>query len=275
MLKKYKVALVQLNSGDNLKENLGKIEKYIIEAASQGAKLVAFPEMMNLIQDEGASVYSEDEQGETYHLLEKLAKKYRLFIHGGSISETIDGSSKIYNTTYFFDDDGINIAKYRKIHTFDITDPFEKSYKESNQVENGNKITVVQTKLGIFGFAICYDLRFPEIYRLMALSKAQIIINPANFTMMTGKDHWEALIKARAIENSFYMLAPNQCGQNKRMLAYGNSLVINPWGTVIARMTDAEGILYSEVDLSYLNEIRDRMQTIENRQKAVYRLEEN
>jgi predicted amidohydrolase len=173
-----------------------------------------------------------------------------------------------------FDDTGACIAKYRKIHTFDITDPNGKEYRESDTVESGEKVVTVETKLGTFGFAICYDLRFPEIYRLLALKGAQVIFNPANFTMMTGKDHWEPLLRARAIENNLYMVATDQYGENARMLAYGNSMVVDPWGTVIARGRDQEEIIYSEIDLNFLDDVRARMQTLENRRENVYELKE-
>lgn len=122
--------------------------------------------------------------------------------------------------------------------------------------------------------AICYDLRFPELYRLMALKGADLILNPANFTMMTGKDHWEPLLKSRAIENGLYIIAANQFGQNKRMLAYGNSMVVNPWGQVIARANDQPEVLFATIDLTFLEAIRNRMQTLENRRNSVYTLDE-
>ena len=151
-------------------------------------------------------------------------------------------------------------------------DPSGKVFRESDTVENGNELVLVDTPLGKIGFTICYDMRFPEMYRLLALKGAEIIFNPADFNLMTGKDHWEVLLRARAIENGVYLVAPDQFGQNDKMLAYGNSLVVDPWGTVVARASDGERILYANIDLDYLEEVRNRMQTLENRQPSAYTL---
>ncbi|MDD3015711.1 MAG: carbon-nitrogen hydrolase family protein [Lactococcus chungangensis] len=272
--RQYKIAIVQLQTSCQLKDNLVKIEKFIRVAAQEGAKLIAFPEVMNIIDSHTPS-YSESDGGETFRLLSRLAKTLGVYIHGGSWSETIPASKKHYNTSYLFDDKGIVVGKYRKIHTFDITDPSGQIYRESDTVTSGQEVVVVETPLGKLGFAICYDLRFPELHRLLALKGAEIIFNPSDFNLMTGKDHWEVLLRARAIENGVYMIAADQYGQNAKMLAYGNSLVVNPWGTVIARAGDGEQILYADIDLDGLAEIRNRMQTLENRQSEVYRLSEN
>lgn len=272
--RQYKIAIVQLQTSCQLKDNLVKIEKFIRVAAQEGAKLIAFPEVMNIIDSHMPS-YSESDGGETFRLLSRLAKTLGVYIHGGSWSETIPASKKHYNTSYLFDDKGIVVGKYRKIHTFDITDPSGQIYRESDTVTSGQEVVVVETPLGKLGFAICYDLRFPELHRLLALKGAEIIFNPSDFNLMTGKDHWEVLLRARAIENGVYMIAADQYGQNAKMLAYGNSLVVNPWGTVIARAGDGEQILYADIDLDGLAEIRNRMQTLENRQSEVYRLSEN
>ena len=272
--RQYKIAIVQLQTSCQLKDNLVKIEKFIRVAAQEGAKLIAFPEVMNIIDSHTPS-YSESDGGETFRLLSRLAKTLGVYIHGGSWSETIPASKKHYNTSYLFDDKGIVVGKYRKIHTFDITDPSGQIYRESDTVTSGQEVVVVETPLGKLGFAICYDLRFPELHRLLALKGAEIIFNPSDFNLMTGKEHWEVLLRARAIENGVYMIAADQYGQNAKMLAYGNSLVVNPWGTVIARAGDGEQILYADIDLDGLAEIRNRMQTLENRQSEVYRLSEN
>ncbi len=275
MNRKYLVAVIQPWTSSDINYNLKKMEKYIREAAVKGAKIVSLPEVMNVIESEKESNYSENEEGRTYKLISSLAKELKLFIHGGSWAEAKNNDPRCYNTTFMFDDQGTLIAKYRKIHTFDITDPNGKEYKESNRIDSGEKIVTIKTKFGVFGFAICYDLRFPEIYRLMALKGAQVIFNPANFTMMTGKTHWEPLLRARAIENSCYMIAADQFGQNERMLAFGNSLVVDPWGTVIARASDHPGVTLAEIDLDYLDEVREKMQTLENRRENVYVLKEN
>ena len=255
-LRQYKIAVVQLQTSDHLKNNLEKIEKMIRTAAKEGAKLIAFPEVMNVI-DTRVPSYSENDGGETFRLISHLAKSLGVYIHGGSWSETIPDSNKHYNTSYL------------------CNDPSGNFYRESDTVASGNELVVVDTPLGKLGFAICYDLRFPELHRLLALKGAEIIFNPSDVNLMTGKDHWEVLLRARAIENGVYMVAADQHGQNAKMLAYGNSLVVNPWGTVVARAADGEQILYAEIDLDSLDEVRGRMQTLENRQIAAYDLSEN
>lgn len=273
-MRNYKAAVVQPLTTSDIDSNLEKIEGYILEAAEKGAKLISLPEVMNVIKSSKEDRHSESENGRTFSLLSRLAKENKVFIHGGSLIETKESDTKCYNTTFMFDDAGQLIAKYRKIHTFDIIDPSGKAYRESDRIDAGDQIVTVETKLGIFGFAICYDLRFPEIYRLMAKKGVEVIFNPANFTMLTGKSHWEPLLRARAIENSCYMVAAGQFGQNEQMLAYGNSLAVDPWGTVIARASDKEGVTLFEIDLDYLDQIRNKMQTIKNRREDVYILEE-
>ena len=160
-LRQYKIAVVQIQTSDQLKDNLEKIEKIIRTAAKEGAKLIAFPEVMNVIETRVPS-YSENDDGETFRLISRLAKSLGVYIHGGSWSETIPDSKKHYNTSYLFSDQGEVVGKYRKIHTFDITDPSGNVYRESDTVASGNELVVVDTPLGKLGFAICYDLRFPE-----------------------------------------------------------------------------------------------------------------
>lgn len=195
-------------------------------------------------------------------------------IHGGSWAEKISGDSRVHNTSFLFSSKGELLAKYRKLHTFDIVLPNGKAVKESEEVAPGDEIVTVETELGIFGMAICYDLRFPELFRLLAEKGAQVIFNPSNFTLPTGKDHWEPLLRARAIENSCYVIAPNQVGRNARLTAFGSSMVIDPWGTVIARAKEEPGVTLAEIDLDYLDRVRQRMQTMENRRLDVYDLRE-
>ena len=170
--------------------------------------------------------------------------------------------------------EGKILATYSKLHMFDITLADGTPYRESDRVKPGDSIVTVETELGIFGMSICYDVRFPEIYRLMALRGAQVIFVPASFTMPTGKDHWEVLLRARAIENGCYIVAAGQIGQKPAYAAYGNSLVADPWGTVIARSKDAPGITYAEIDLDYLEKIRKQIPSLENRRSDLYEVSE-
>lgn len=275
-MRKYQVGIVQLSSGEDKEENLNRICGYIQEAAENGARLVVLTENMNVIAGASlpASDFAEDESGETYQRISDAAKRLGVYIHGGSWAEKIPGDSRVYNTSFLFSPKGELLAKYRKLHTFDIILPTGKAVRESEEVAAGDSIVTVETELGVFGLAICYDLRFPEVYRLMAERGAQILFNPSNFTLPTGKDHWEPLLRARAIENSCYMIAPNQIGRNARLTTFGSSMVIDPWGTVIARAKEEPGVTMAEIDLDYLNRVRARMQTLENRRTDIYRLEE-
>jgi predicted amidohydrolase len=274
MLRKYTVALVQMNSQDHIEENLKTASAYIAEAAGRGARLVSLPEVMNFIGDRTApgAPPPEDEQGPTFQCIAGLAKKYGLYIHGGSWAERKPGENRSYNTSFLFSPQGTLTAKYRKLHTFDITLPDGGAAKESERIAAGDRIVTAETELGIFGFSICYDLRFPELFRLLALRGAQIIFLPANFTTPTGKDHWEPLLRARAIENSCYMIAAGQWGKNARMTAYGQSMVVDPWGTVNARAREGAGLTLADIDLDYLDDVRARMQTLANRRPDVYGL---
>jgi predicted amidohydrolase len=274
MIKKYLVGMIQLNTQDNLEENLAAVSAYIDEAAGKGASLITLPEAMNFIGDRTVpgAPQPEDAGGPTFRLIAELAKKHGVYIHGGSWAERKDGEKRAYNTSFLFSPQGTLLAKYRKLHTFDITLPDGSTARESERIAAGDKIVTAETELGVFGFGICYDLRFPELFRLLALRGAQVIFLPANFTQPTGKDHWEALIRARAIENSCYMIATGQWGKNARMTAFGQSMTADPWGTVIARAKETAGITLAEIDLEYLEAVRARMQTLENRRQDVYRL---
>lgn len=275
-MRKYQAAVVQLSTGTNKDENLSRIRSYIAQAAGQGARLVTLTENMNVIAPASlpAADFAEDETGETYRCISDAAKQFGVYLHGGSWAEKIPGDSRVYNTSFLFSPEGKLLTKYRKLHTFDIVLPTGKAVKESEEVAPGDRIVTVKTELGVFGLAICYDLRFPELYRLMAAQGAQILFNPSNFTLPTGKDHWEPLLRARAIENSCYMIAPNQIGRNARLTAFGGSMVIDPWGTVIARAKEEPGVTLAEIDLDYLDRVRERMQTLENRRQDIYRLQE-
>ena len=168
------------------------------------------------------------------------------------------------------DPEGEIIARYSKLHTFDVTLPDGSVQRESARIRPGGGITTVDTPLGTLGMSICYDIRFGEMYRLMALRGAQVIFTPANFTMPTGKDHWETILRTRAIENGVYIVAADQIGKKSEFTAYGNSMVVDPWGTVIARAPDRPGILYAEIDLDWLDSVRSKIPSLKNRRTDIY-----
>lgn len=259
-MRNYITAVVQLDTQNDKGKNLEYICSAIDQAAGNGAKLICFPEVMNLIGrnvGEGGGV--ETIPGYTTEILQKKAKERQVYIHGGSITEMVTGEDRFYNTSVLLDPNGEIIGTYRKMHMFDITLADGTPSNESEKVRSGDQIVTVDTELGRIGMAICYDIRFPELFRVMAMKGAKVIITPSNFTMPTGKDHWEPVLRARAIENGCYVIAPGQIGKKPRYVANGNSMVIDPWGTVIARAKDEPGITYAEIDLDYLDKVRKQL----------------
>jgi predicted amidohydrolase len=182
------------------------------------------------------------------------------------------GREKFFNTTVMLDPSGGVIAKYRKLHTFDVTLTDGTVCNESARVRPGSEIVTVDSELGRLGFSICYDIRFPELFRLLAMDGAQVIFAPANFTLPTGKDHWEPILRTRAIENGCYIVAPAQIGKKPNFTAFGNSMVVDPWGTVIARSKDEPGVTIAEIDPDFQDKIRAQIPSLKNRRSDVYEL---
>lgn len=272
-LRKYKIAVVQLDSQNNKGENLKIACRCIDEAAAEGVRLVSFPEMMNLSGENiGEGGGHETIPGYTTEILMAKAREHGIYIHSGSFCEKIPGGEKAYNTSVIIDPEGEIIARYRKLHTFDVTLPDGTVCDESARVHPGDEIVTVDTALGKLGMSICYDIRFPELYRIMALDGAQVIFTPASFTMPTGKDHWEPILRTRAIENGCYIVSPGQIGKKVHFTAYGNSMVVDPWGTVVSRARDTVGVIYAEIDLDYEDAIRAKIPSLANRRADVYDL---
>lgn len=269
-MRKYKAAAVQLDTKNNKQNNIEEIRRFIRQAAEGGAVLVSFPEDMNLVgRNVGEGGNAEDIPGYTTNILMEQARKYGIYIHSGSFRERIPDERRAYNTSILLGPGGEILAKYRKLHTFDVTLPDGTVCNESERVCPGEEIVVVDTELGKLGFAICYDLRFPELFRRMALEGAQVMFLPANFTRPTGKDHWEALLRARAIENGCYMIAAGQTGIKPKYEANGNSMIVDPWGTILSRAQDKPGVIFGEIDLDYLEEVRGRIPSLVNRRVGV------
>lgn len=272
-MRTYKIAVVQMDSQNDKGENMRTACRLIDEAASQGAKLVSFPEVMNLSgENVGEGGGHEPIPGYTTQLLMDKAKEHGIYIHSGSFCEKNPEEERAYNTSVLIDPEGQIIAHYRKLHTFDVTLPDGTVCDESSRVHPGDKIVTADTALGKMGLSICYDIRFPEMFRLMALEGAQVMFTPASFTMPTGKDHWETILRTRAIENGCYIVAADQIGQKVHFTAYGNSMVVDPWGTVIARASDKVGVIYADIDLDYLDAIRAKIPSLLNRRADVYDL---
>ena len=272
-MNKFTVAVLQLDSQDDVQKNLDTVVSFIEEAAARGAKLITMPESMNYVGLDNAGHAEEIPGGPTFQLMSEQAKKYGVWLHCGSIYEKNPNDPRPFNSTMVIDPQGNLAAKYHKIHPFDVVIPNGPVNRESERICPGNEIVTVDTgEVGHLGLSICYDMRFAEMYRIMALEGAQILLMPADFTMPTGKDHWETILRTRAIENGCYVIAPAQYGVKPKFQAYANSLVVDPWGNVIARASNHPQVITAEIDLDYLQQVRRQIFTLENRRSDVYSL---
>ncbi len=267
-----KISLIQMNTQENKSANLAQAEQLIDRAVAEDRPdLVLLPEMFTLLSEnlEAKRALAETlpapdgttnaAPGEAYALLQNLAARHRIHVHGGSLLER--GGDKFFNTSVAFDRDGREVARYRKIHLFDVVTPDGKVYAESANVGRGSEIVTYQLEGHTVGCSICYDVRFPELYQALAKQGAEIIVVPSAFTLQTGKDHWEPLLRARAIETETYVLAAAQTGSyaNGNRTHYGHSLVADPWGHVIARAQDKVGFVTARLDFALLRDVRQRI----------------
>jgi predicted amidohydrolase len=273
MADRLRVACVQLNASDDKAANLEKAETLVARAASTGADVVVLPEKWNAIgsPDVFRAAAEPVEGGETFAALRGWARRHGVTLVGGSITELRDGREKLSNTCPVYDPDGELVALYRKIHMFDV-EVGGQVYRESEAEEPGDEIVICRAESWQVGLTICYDVRFPELYRILALSGAELVTLPAAFTLVTGKDHWELLIRARAVENQLYLAASNQWGPiAPGKSTYGRSMIVDPWGTVLACAPDEDCVISAEVDRARLERIRASLPSLANRQPAAYR----
>lgn len=265
-MNKLRIGLGQLNTKNNSNNSFKEIENQIAECSSKGAQLVVFPELSTYLSESSIIDIAQTIDGEIISRFKELAIKHKIYIHNGSFVEKSENNKKSYNTSVLINTSGEIEAIYRKIHLFDIDLNKDLTYRESDRYKRGDSIVNHSSSLGDFGFSICYDLRFPELYRELTIKGAKLIFVPAAFTMFTGKDHWESLLCARAIENQVYIIAPNQFGEHPdNKLCYGNSMVVDPWGKVIARASDKVGIIVADIDWDYLEDVREKIPSLKNR----------
>jgi predicted amidohydrolase len=266
------VAIIQMNSQDDKHANIAAALDLIDRAAATGARLVALPEVWPYLgPDNSSRDQAETIPGPITELLAQRARRHGIYLHGGSIYETRPGDPGMYNTTVVIDPTGEIIARYSKIHMYDVVLDGVAKYQESATVTPGHETAITEIDGIPVGLTICYDLRFPELFRILALQGAQVIMLPAAFTLMTGKDHWETLIRARAIENGLYMIAPGQWGTHPPgNWCYGRSMVVDPWGTVLTTASDGVGIAYATVDPSRLAAVRRQIPSLANRRPEAY-----
>ncbi|PIE54340.1 MAG: hydrolase [Dethiosulfovibrio peptidovorans] len=275
-MRQFVAAAAQMDSGPDRHSNLMRMESLIQEAGDKGASLVVFPEMSVILPSTGSERRNATESipGPSVDFLAARARSARIWVHCGSILERVDGDERSYNTSVLLDPDGSIAAIYRKIHLFDVDIDQGPSVTESTSYAPGKEIVAVQTDLGIIGLSICYDLRFPELFRILALRGAQLLTVPACFTAATGKEHWEPLLRARAIENLAYVIAPGQIGKKPRYNANGKSMIVDPWGTVIACKASGEGLILAEIDLDRVDTLRKSLPNLTNRRPETYRWDE-
>jgi predicted amidohydrolase len=267
---KYTIGVLQLDTQNDKAANRAYIAEQARKAQETGIRLLSLPERMDVIARPAPP--PEPLDGETIGFAREIAAKHAMWIHCGSFLET-NPDGKPYNTSVLIGPDGNIAAVYRKLHLFDIDIEGGPSYRESAKVSAGNSVVTVETELGRLGLSICYDVRFPELYRIMALEGARILFVPANFTYDTGKAHWESLLRARAVENSCYVVAAAQTGMKRNGIrSYGHSMIIDPWGKIIALMEDGTGLLTAEISTAYIDEVRAQLPSLQNRRADVYGL---
>lgn len=264
------IAVIQMTSVSDVNTNLIEAEKLIENAIAKKSNCVVLPENFALISPDASDIIKNRESfgsGPIQDFLSRTAKKYKIWIIGGTIPLTDTANqNKAYSACLVYNDQGEVIARYNKIHLFDVLIRGCEEHHESYTISPGHEIIVVNTPFGKLGLAICYDVRFPELFRAMQVAGAEIIILPAAFTVPTGSAHWDALIRARAIENQVYIFAAAQCGtHNPYRNTYGHSMIVDPWGKIIAELGAEPGIANAEIDLNYLYELRNDFPVLRHR----------
>ena len=265
--RKFIAAAVQMVASNDKAANLDEAEHWVREAASQGARIVALPEVF--IWRGSKKLESETAEpipGPTSRAMAALAAELGIYLLAGSILEAIPGSVKAYNTSLLFDPTGKLLASYRKIHLFDVDLANGVSLRESDTRAHGDAIAIGRSDLCTMGLSVCYDLRFPELYRDLTRHGAQLIFVPAAFTAYTGQAHWEPLLRARAIENQAYIIAPGQFGQSRSSFeTHGHTMIVDPWGKILAELPKGAGTVLADIDLDYLEKVRAELPALNHR----------
>lgn len=271
-MNKFKAALLQTKVYDEKQKNIDCVINLIERVSKEGADIAILPEMFccpynNVFFRE----YGEEEKGIAYKALSDAAKNNNIYVVGGSIPE-LDGD-KVYNTSYVFNRNGEQIGKHRKMHLFDIDIEGGQYFKESDVLSSGVEVTVFDTEFCKIGLAICYDIRFPELSRFMALEGADVIIVPGAFNMTTGPAHWEILFKGRALDNQVYTIGVAPARDYEASYhSYGNSIVVSPWGDIINRMDEKEGYIIQEIDLDIVKKVRRELPLLKHIRNDIYSL---
>ena len=263
-------AVVQMTSTTDVERNLSAAEALVGHAAARGASFVGLPENFAFLRSEGEPFPdAQPLDGPWVQRMAALARRHSITLLLGSLPEKVAGDTRVRNTSVLLAPDGATLAVYRKIHLFDSDLPGMEHLKESRSVVPGDALAVVDTPAGRLGLSICYDLRFPELYRALARQGARVLCVPSAFTERTGKAHWEVLLRARAIENLAYVLAPAQVGHHGGgRRSHGQALVVDPWGSVVAQVPDGEGVALAELDFERLEKIRRELPALSHARLA-------
>ncbi len=267
MSRRFLTAAVQFNAGPDKEANFAAVLRLACAAAARGAQLVVLPEVFFWRGERSEEARAaEPIPGPTTERLAAMARELGLYLVGGSILERVTGEPKVFNTCAVFTPAGELIARYRKAHLFDVDIAGQVSIRESDTRRRGTEAVVVRTELATLGLSICYDLRFPELYRRLTDAGAEIVCVPSAFTFATGAAHWEILLRARAIENQVYVVAPNQIGPSPAGIHdFGHSLIVDPWGTPTARAANTDTVIVAEIDLDYLARVRREVPCLAHR----------
>lgn len=265
-----KIAAIQMSSSQYIPENLQTAATLVQEAANKGCDLCVLPEMfatLGLPEDQKESAKEKLGNGPIQDFLAELARKNKIWIVGGTIPLAIENSRKVYAGCLVYNEQGKRVGHYNKIHLFDAhVQRGSEIYQESKSTAPGDKIVVVDTPFGKLGIVVCYDIRFPELFYAMHLKKVELIAVPCAFTVKTGEAHWEILMRSQAIQNFSYIIAAAQWGTHPNgRLTYGHSMIVEPWGHVIAELADGVGVITADIDLNYLHQIREDFPVLQHK----------
>lgn len=268
-----RIACVQMTSRDDKEANLEQAERLVAEAVAGGAELVLLPEKWNYIGDAAGLHEAAEpiESGKSVEVMSRWAAQHGITLVGGSITERREGREKLSNTCLVFDPDGSLQAVYRKIHLFDV-EVGGLVYRESEAEEGGDEPVLARADDWRIGLSICYDVRFPELYRVLAVEGADVLTVPSHFTLHTGRDHWEVLLRARAVENTCYIAAAAQVGETRPgRPSYGRSLIADPWGLVLALAPDEESVIFADLDRERVDDVRRNLPSLASRRPEAYK----
>ena len=275
-MEKIKIAAIQMSTVADKMENVRTVKTYLEKIKDENPDFVILPEMFCCpYQTENFPIYAEKEGGPVWQQLSGYAKQYGIYLIGGSMPEK-DAEGNVYNTSYIFDREGKQIGKHRKVHLFDIDVKGGQTFKESDTLTAGDSDTIFDTEFGKIGVMLCFDIRFPELSRMMVNDGAKVIFVPAAFNMTTGPAHWELSFRTRALDNQIYMVgcAPAR-DVSAGYISWGHSIVTDPWGRVTGMLDENEGILLAELDMDYEEQVREELPLLKSRRKDIYQLAKN